>query len=106
MIGAAWATILSYLVLVIIQTLVNLHFYYIRYEYERMAKLAMTWGGIFGVGMLIQTPLLWLNIGLKCLLLSAYPFFLYTIRFYEEEELEALKGLLRSQLHHWRNRKT
>jgi len=103
MIGAAWATILSYLVLVIIQTLVNLHFYYIRYEYRRMAKLALTWGATYGVSLLIETPFLWLNIGLKCLLLFAYPFFLYALRFYEKEELEALKGLLRSQLRRWRN---
>ncbi len=103
MIGAAWATILSYLVLVIIQTLVNLHFYYVRYEYERMAKLAMTWGVTYGVGMLIRTPSVGLNIGLKCLLLFSYPFLLYAIRFYEKEELEALKGLLRSQLRRWKN---
>jgi O-antigen/teichoic acid export membrane protein len=103
MIGAAWATILSYLFLVIVQTLVNLHYYYIRYEYGRMAKLALTWGGTYGVSLLIETPFLWLNIGLKCLLLFAYPFFLYAIRFYEKEELETLKGLLRSQLRRWRN---
>jgi hypothetical protein len=68
-----------------------------------MAKLALTWGGTYGVSLLIQTPFLWLNIGLKCLLLFAYPFFLYAIRFYEKEELEVLKGLLRSQLRRWRN---
>jgi O-antigen/teichoic acid export membrane protein len=106
MIGAAWATILSYLVLVIVQTLVNLHFYYIRYEYGRMAKLALIWGTTYGVSQLIQTPSLWINIGLKCLLLFAYPFLLYGIRFFEKEELEALKALLRSQLCRWRNWKT
>jgi O-antigen/teichoic acid export membrane protein len=103
MIGAAWATILSYLILVIVQTLVNLHFYYIRYEYGRMAKLALAWGATYSVSLLIQTSFLWFNIGLKCLLLFAYPFFLYAIRFYEKEELVALKGLLRSQLRRWRN---
>jgi len=104
--GAAWATILSYLFLVIVQTLVNLHFYYVRYEYARMAKLALAWGITYGVSQLIQTPFLWINIGLKCLLLFAYPFFLYSIRFFEKRELEALKGLLRSRFNHWRNWKT
>ena len=103
MIGAAWATILSYLILVIVQTLVNLHYYYIRYEYGRMAKLALTWGATYGLSLLIETPSLWLNIGLKGLLLLIYPFVLYALRFYEKEELEALKGLLRSQLRRWRN---
>ena len=103
MMGAAWATILSYLIFVIVQTLVNLHFYYIRYEYGRMAKLALIWGITYGVSQLIQTPFLWINIGLKCLLLFAYPFLLYGIRFFEKEELEALKRLLRSELRHWRN---
>ena len=106
MIGAAWATILSYLVLVTVQTLVNLHFYYIQYEYGRMAKLALTWGITYGVSQLIQTPSLWITIGLKCLLLLAYPFVLYALRFYEKEELEALKELLGSQFRRWRNWKT
>jgi O-antigen/teichoic acid export membrane protein len=97
MIGAAWATILSYLVLVIIQTLVNLHFYFIRYEYGRMAKIALTWGITYGVSLWIEFPFLWLNVGLKCLLLLAYPFVLYILRFYEKEELETLKKLLWSQ---------
>jgi O-antigen/teichoic acid export membrane protein len=105
MMGAAWATILSYLIFVIVQTLVNLHYYYIHYEYGRMAKLALTWGIIYGVSHLIQTPSLWINIGLKCLLLFAYPFVLHGIRFYEKKELESLKGLLRSQLCSWRNEK-
>jgi hypothetical protein len=35
----------------------------------------------------------------------AYPFALWAFRFYEKEELEALKGLFRSQLSHWRNEK-
>jgi hypothetical protein len=103
MIGAAWATILSYLVLVTTQTLINLHFYYIRYEYERMAKIALTWGITYGVSLLIETPFLWLNIGLKGLLLLAYPFILYTLRFYEKEELEALNRLFCSQLRRWKN---
>ena len=103
MMGAAWATILSYLIFVIVQTLVNLHYYYIRYEYGRMAKLALIWGITYGVSLLIQTPSLWINIGLKCLLLFAYPFVLHGIRFFEREELEALKRLLRSELRHWRN---
>jgi len=36
----------------------------------------------------------------------AYPVALCAFRFFEKEELEALKGLLGLQLHHWRNLKT
>jgi O-antigen/teichoic acid export membrane protein len=104
-IGAAWATIFSYLALVIVQTAVNLRFYYIRYEYERIAKIALIWGATYGMSLLIQTPSVWVNIGLKCLLLGAYPFLLYAVRFYEKEEIAALKGLLQSRLRHWRARK-
>jgi O-antigen/teichoic acid export membrane protein len=100
-IGAAWATILSYLTLVVAQTAVNLRFYYIRYEYERIAKIALIWGTTYGMSLLIQTPSVWLNIGLKCLLLGTYPFLLYAIRFYEKEEITVLKELLQSRLRHW-----
>jgi O-antigen/teichoic acid export membrane protein len=96
MMGAAWATVITYLALVVIQTAVNLHFWFIPYEYWRIGKIILVWGTIYGASLLIQTPSIWLNGSLKLVLLVTYPFFLYLLRFYKEQELGALKRIFQS----------
>jgi O-antigen/teichoic acid export membrane protein len=99
MMGAAWATVISYFTMVVVTTVVNQHFWYIHYEYHRMVKIALVWVVIYGTNLLIQTSNLWLNIGLKLVLLTSYPFLLYVFRFYEKEELTMVKGFFRSGWH-------
>lgn len=97
MMGAAWATVISYLFLVTVQTVVNLRFWYIPYEYKRIAKLAITYGLVYAVSLLVATPNLWFNIFLKLTLLATYPFLLYLMQFYEEAELKAVRQFLGSR---------
>ena len=106
MMGAAWATVISYFILVVVQTVVNLHFWYIPYEYKRIAKIAFVWGLIYGCSLLIRTPSVWLNGGLKLVLLATYPLILYVVRFYEKQELTTLKRLFRSGIRRMSTRGT
>ncbi len=106
MIGAAWATLISYFVLVLVQILVNLHFWYISYEYKRIAKIAFAGVLIYGCSLLIQTTNILLNLGLKLVLLATYPLILYVLHFYEKRELTTLKRLFRSGIHLMRARVT
>jgi O-antigen/teichoic acid export membrane protein len=106
MMGAAWATVISYFALVTVQIMVNHHFWPIRYEYDRIAKITLMWGMVYGISLLIRTPYLWLNLSLKLGLLVAYPFFLYPLRFYESMEVNVIKEFLRSwnrSLRAWRS---
>jgi O-antigen/teichoic acid export membrane protein len=106
MMGAAWATVISYFALVTVQIMVNHHFWPIRYEYDRIAKITLMWGMVYGISLLIRTPYLWLNLSLKLGLLVAYPFFLYPLRFYESMEVNVIKEFLRSwnrYLRAWRS---
>lgn len=98
MMGAAGATVLSYLVLVIVQTAVNLHFWHIPYEYKRIAKIVLVWGIIYSSNLLIQSKLLWLNIALKLVLVGLYPLLLYLLNFYENRELATLKRIFYSTI--------
>jgi len=100
MMGAAWATVISYLVLVVINGAVNLHFWYIPYEYGRILKVVLAWGLIYGGSLLVQTSNHWLDCGIKLLLLATYPFLLYTLCFYEKQELDNFVRLLRTGIHH------
>jgi O-antigen/teichoic acid export membrane protein len=99
MMGAAWATVISYLVMFIAQITVNLHFWYIRYEYGRIAKLVLAWALIYGSSLLVQTPIIVLNGGLKLVLVATYPLLLYVFRFYEKQELIVLKRLFQSGMY-------
>lgn len=106
MMGAAWATVIAYLVLAVVQTAVNLHFWYIPYEYKRIAKIAFVWGVIYSGSLLIRMPNVLLNGGLKLFLLATYPLLLYALRFYEKRELDTLKRFLRSGIHRLRTWET
>lgn len=98
MMGAAGATVMSYTTLVVVQTAVNLHFWYIPYEYKRIAKIVFICVIIYTGSLLIQMPNIWLTGGLKLFLLATYPFLLHVVRFYDKQELVTLKQLLRARL--------
>jgi O-antigen/teichoic acid export membrane protein len=89
--GAAWATFISYFVLVIINILVDLRLWYIPYEYLRLAKIALAWAIIYIGSLSIQTTSIWLNIGLKVFWISSFPLLLYAVRFYTLQEKTIIK---------------
>ena len=91
MMGAAWATLISYVVLAVISTVVNLHFWHIPYEYGRIAKVTLALVGVYGLSLLISSQNIWLNIGLKLLLLVLYPILLILFQFLEKTEIKTLK---------------
>jgi len=95
MMGAAWATLISYIVLAVVSMVVNLHFWSIPYEYGRMVKVALAWGTVYGLSKLLPFTDVWASSGSKLLLLATYPVFLYLFRFFQRHELERLKALLK-----------
>lgn len=97
MMGAAGASVIAYAAMLVVQIAVNLHFWYIPYEYKRIAKLAFIWALIYGSSLLIKTTNFWITSGLKLLLLGTYPLLLYIISFYKKQELETLKRILKSR---------
>lgn len=100
MMGAAWATVIAYFALLVVHVIVNQHYMRIAYEYRRISRIALVSGLIYGVSLLIRTPSAWVNGGLKVGLLATYPLLLYAFRFYEKEELAAIKrifGLTRAE---------
>ena len=105
MMGAAVSTVLSYLALLIVQAAVNLHFWYIPYEYGRIVRLGVAWALVYGISLLIQTPSPWLGGALKGVLILAFPVILYVLGFYSEEELKMIRrtgGKLLKRLPHRR----
>jgi len=91
MMGAAVSTLLSYLVLLIVQAAVNLHFWYIPYEYGRIARLGVAWALVYGSSLLIQSASPVLGGVLKGLLVLLFPAVLYVLGFYTGEELRLIR---------------
>ena len=101
MMGAAVATFIAYLFLAIVNTAVNLRLWRIPYQYDRIGKIALAWGLIYGASLLIGVPNVWLSGILKLLLLATFPLLLYGFRFYEDGELARFQQLLQSGWSRW-----
>lgn len=95
MMGAAWATAISYAALALAQVIINQRVWYIPYEYGRIAKVALVCGVLYALTLLVRFPNTWLNLALKLLLLAAYPFLFFLLRFYSSDEVAALRRLWR-----------
>jgi O-antigen/teichoic acid export membrane protein len=97
MIGAAWSTLISYGVLLIAHMIVNLRFWPISYEYWRIAKVGIVWAVIYISSLQITASNIIWSIFIKMLMLLSYPVLLYLIRFFKQEELVTLKGIIISR---------
>lgn len=97
MLGAAWATFISYGILLIAHMLVNSRFWPISYEYLRIAKAALVWVVVYFASLQITTIDVIFRIGLKLLLLASYPILLLGLGFFKQEELSGLRQILITQ---------
>jgi O-antigen/teichoic acid export membrane protein len=102
--GAALATLLSYIFLVVYVFIVSQKLYFIPYEYGRLAKMTFTALGLFIIGSFINPTSIVLSIALKLCISLSFPFILYLERFFTDEELKKLtdirgqiRGMLRSK---------
>ena len=88
--GAAIATAAAYAVMTVTLYVTVQKFYYIRYEWQRVAKILLATGLIFA---LHQFYLQSVPVTSKFLLLGAYPAALYVIRFFEPAEWRKMKTI-------------
>ncbi|MFQ5648936.1 MAG: oligosaccharide flippase family protein [bacterium] len=91
MMGAGWARLSGHLVMCVMLYLFAQRFYTIRYEFDRLLKLAVVVGVAFYVGTTFQGA--WQGL-VKLSLLALLPVVLYLSGFFDRRELNALKSLL------------
>jgi len=92
MIGAAIATIISFMTLYFITYFVADRYYKIPYENLKLLKMLLV--AIFLFVLSTQTLYfdVWLRLLLKAIILASFPFWLYIINFYEQVEIERLRA--------------
>lgn len=73
MMGAAWATLLSYTLVLIMAAVINQRLFPIKYEWSRISAIGFIWCLVFGLSKLTETNSnVWVVIGMKSFLLGLY----------------------------------
>lgn len=92
-VGAAWATLFSYLSLLIFINIFTFKTFYIQYEYRRLAQIAIALLTVFWLSQIIYKPEV-PNLLLRALVTLGYPIMLYVLGFFNERELKVMSDFL------------
>jgi len=95
MMGAAVAIVVAFTVLPLGLLLASRRYYKVPYEWLRMGKIALAAGAVFGVSLLVSTDAAYVNAIIKGMVLLAFPVVLYVTGFFEKEELQKVRELIR-----------
>lgn len=93
-IGAAWATLLSFLVRTVITLIISQRVYYVPYDYLRISKAVLAFLVVFYIKDYLPAWPIHLLIPLKLAILSLYPVLLLAFGFFEKRELRWLWQVL------------
>ena len=91
MFGSAWAMLISQIITFLLTWYFSYKVYPMHFEYTRLIKLIFVSGFIFFIGLAINTSFLWLTIFMKMGILLIYPFLLFLIGFYQDDEILKIK---------------
>jgi O-antigen/teichoic acid export membrane protein len=97
--GAAWANAVAYAVLAVVAMRFSQRVYPVKYEWGRLARLAIAGGVAFALTLLIPPDVMpaWLGLLVRgSIVVAAYPLVLIALGFYDRREL-ALVGRLVSR---------
>ena len=93
-IGAAWATLLSFLIRTVITLIISQRVYYVPYDYVRIGKAVLAFLVIFSIRDFLPAWSFYALIPLKLAILSLYPVLLFAFGFFEKRELRWLQQVL------------
>lgn len=95
MMGAAIATAISYLFLVVVAFVASRRFYPIHYEWSRIGMVFLAAGLVYLGSLFISHDSTIIAGVLKALSLLGFPVLLFAFRFFKAEEIEKMKELFR-----------
>ena len=91
MLGAAFATMLSYIVWNLLKAYYSAKFYDLHFEVGRLLHITGVGFGLYGVSLLVtNNGTIGIDVALKCLLFLGYPLILWGTGFFLESEKEYL----------------
>ena len=93
MMGAAWATLAAYALLLLAQARANLRYLYVPYEYGRLLKVMVAGAIVYLASTLVRFDSLVWAIGAKAAIMVLFPASLYMLRFFEPAEHAMLRRI-------------
>ena len=95
MVGAAWATFISFMITLSIDYAYNRYLFKIEYEWRRLMKICVAVAVIFSVGYLYVIDNLYLSVAFKVgIIVVLYPLGLLLMRFFDKPETARIKQAL------------
>lgn len=94
MMGAAWATLISYFMQTLAYTAINHVLWSIPYEVSRLIKVTLVLGLVFWIAQETVVNNVWISILYKLLIMAAIPFLLWVMRFYHPKEISTFRGIM------------
>jgi hypothetical protein len=91
MIGAAWATLIAFVVQTVILVRVALGYYPIPYQWGRLAKVTAVAATLYAASQLVPSASLPVAVAAKSALLLTLPVVLWSVGFFEEAELARVR---------------
>ena len=94
MMGAAWATMISFLVLAALTYIFTIKLYPLSYEWIRLGKLFLAAFIIYFGAQFIPTGRTLPSLFFRSISIIGFPILLFLFRFFESKEIEKMRGLL------------
>ena len=93
-VGAAYATLTSQVLLLVLIYIYAQKYYHIPYEIGKVFKMVFVAAVLFAITAFIPYKTIIMQISIKMLLLISFPFILYFLKFYEDIELSTIKRIV------------
>jgi O-antigen/teichoic acid export membrane protein len=92
--GAAFATLISYIVWNGLKLYYSAKFYDLHFDLRRLAHITVVGGGLYLIAsIIVNTRSVPLNLGIKSLILLSYPFVFIATGFFKDNELDYIRQL-------------
>ncbi len=95
--GAAFAVLICYIFKVSLTYYFSNKFYKIHMEWKRVTLLFVTAFAMYFVIVHLQTGSIWINMAIRGIWGCCYPFVLYIMRFFTEDELSKFKQIIKTR---------
>lgn len=92
-IGAAYATLISFIVMIVIVYFYNQRLMKIKYQWNRILKISLVTALIFAVGYRVVINDVYGSVAFKVGNILLYPLILHLLRFYSKEEIQRMKQI-------------
>lgn len=103
--GAAYATLITYIVVVCLMFFYNQKLMKLYYEWKRILKVIITAAAIFAIGYFFIIDNIVISIIFKVIIILLFPFLLFLVRFYTKGEIQKAKEFFSNLLRRLKKRR-